>query len=312
MKTHEHSRPDCSTFVHVHGSHFGDLTRQHVTMVPNPPPLLIGQLEGTNLALYTSRSFHNHGSKAARELPRAFKATYDSYIERVIRLHLEPLISGVLVFHNHAFAPGQAAGIVDDSPIQFHRVTALGHGGDNMEMPVEQTDLRDHALIEFTPLSIGHLAHVPTPANDSLERDIAELLTGLVERPRHKPVIWYKSFLCQVASWKRTRRVVAKADFYFGELLPRVGFIVTNLATDSRAVVRFYNQRGTAEQWIKKAVGEGVASRLAGCHRFRSNEVRLWLSVIACNLGNPARWDGDWCCRKESTTGRSPACSRGW
>jgi hypothetical protein len=22
------------------------------------------------------------------------------------------------------------------------------------------------------------------------------------------------------------------------------------------------------------------------CHRFRSNEVRLWLSVIACNLGN--------------------------
>ena len=22
------------------------------------------------------------------------------------------------------------------------------------------------------------------------------------------------------------------------------------------------------------------------CHRFRSNEVRLWLSVLACNLGN--------------------------
>jgi hypothetical protein len=25
------------------------------------------------------------------------------------------------------------------------------------------------------------------------------------------------------------------------------------------------------------------------CHRFRSNEVRLWLSVIAYNLGNPWR-----------------------
>ena len=23
-----------------------------------------------------------------------------------------------------------------------------------------------------------------------------------------------------------------------------------------------------------------------GCHRFRSNEVRLWLSVMACTLGN--------------------------
>jgi hypothetical protein len=36
------------------------------------------------------------------------------------------------------------------------------------------------------------------------------------------------------------------------KLFPRVGFIVTNLETDSRAVVRFYNKRGTAEQWIKE------------------------------------------------------------
>ena len=31
-------------------------------------------------------------------------------------------------------------------------------------------------------------------------------------------------------------------------LLARVGFILTNLEADSRAVVRFYNKRGTAEQ----------------------------------------------------------------
>jgi hypothetical protein len=36
-------------------------------------------------------------------------------------------------------------------------------------------------------------------------------------------------------------------EFRFGELFPRVGCIVTNLETDSRAVVRFYNKRGTAE-----------------------------------------------------------------
>jgi Transposase DDE domain group 1 len=30
------------------------------------------------------------------------------------------------------------------------------------------------------------------PANDSLERDIAELLTRPVGRPSHKPVVWYK------------------------------------------------------------------------------------------------------------------------
>ena len=90
------------------------------------------------------------------------------------------------------------------------------------------------------------------PSNDSLERDIAELLTRPAGRPSHKPVVWYKGFLYQATSWKRARRVVAKLEFHFGELFPRVGFIVTNLETDNRAVVRFYNKRGTVEQWIKE------------------------------------------------------------
>ena len=123
------------------------------------------------------------------------------------------------------------------------------------------------------------------PANDSLERDIVELLTRPVGRPSHKPVVRYKSFLYQAASWNKARRVVAKVEFHAGELFPRVGFIVTNLQTDSRAVVRFYNKRGTAEQWIKEGKQAVKMTRLS-CHRFRSNEVRLWLSVIAYNLGN--------------------------
>ena len=84
------------------------------------------------------------------------------------------------------------------------------------------------------------------------------------------------------------RRVVAKVEFHFGELFPRVGFIVTNLETDSRAVVRFYNKRGTAEQWIKEGKQAVKMTRLS-CHRFRSNEVRLWLSLMAYNLGNLCR-----------------------
>jgi len=42
-----------------------------------------------------------------------------------------------------------------------------------------------------------------------------------------------------------------KVEFHFGALFPRVGFIVANLEADSRAVVWFYNKRGTAEQRIK-------------------------------------------------------------
>jgi hypothetical protein len=64
-----------------------------------------------------------------------------------------------------------------------------------------------------------------------------------------------------------------------------VGFIVTNLTLPSRAVVRFYDKRGTAEQWIKEGKHAVKMTRLS-CHRFQSNEVRLWLSVSAYKLGN--------------------------
>jgi hypothetical protein len=38
------------------------------------------------------------------------------------------------------------------------------------------------------------------PSNDGLERDIAELLTRPVGRLSHKPVMWYKGFLYQLAA----------------------------------------------------------------------------------------------------------------
>ncbi len=107
------------------------------------------------------------------------------------------------------------------------------------------------------------------PANDSLERDIAELLTRPAGRPSHKPVVWYKGFLYQAASWKTARRVVAKVEFHLGELFPRVGFIVTNLETDSRGVVRFYNNRGRGEQWIKDWASYCTSIASIGCQRHR-------------------------------------------
>jgi DDE family transposase len=52
-----------------------------------------------------------------------------------------------------------------------------------------------------------------------------------------------------------------------------------------RPVVRFYNKRGTAEQRIKENKQAVAMTRLSR-HRFRTSEVRLWLSLIAYNLVN--------------------------
>jgi hypothetical protein len=79
--------------------------------------------------------------------------------------------------------------------------------------------------------------------------------------------------------------VVAKVEWHPGELYPRVGFVVTNLFRPAERVVAFYNQRGTAEQWIKEGKNAVRWTRLS-CRRFRHNAVRLQLHALAYNLGN--------------------------
>ncbi len=69
------------------------------------------------------------------------------------------------------------------------------------------------------------------------------------------------------------------------ELVPRVGFIVTNLSQSAERVVAFYNHRGTAEQWIKEGENAIKWTRLS-CRKFRNNEVRLQLHALAYNLAN--------------------------
>ena len=78
---------------------------------------------------------------------------------------------------------------------------------------------------------------------------------------------------------------LSKVEWHPGELYPRVGFIVTNLARSAERVVAFYNQRGTAEQWIKEGKGAIKWTRLS-CGTFAANAVRLQLHALAYNLGN--------------------------
>jgi Transposase DDE domain group 1 len=71
------------------------------------------------------------------------------------------------------------------------------------------------------------------PANKTLELAIEDILFRPRGRPSCKHLVRYKSFEYQADSSPTPRRVVAKVEHHAGELFPRVGFIVTNMALPS-------------------------------------------------------------------------------
>ena len=108
------------------------------------------------------------------------------------------------------------------------------------------------------------------PANRILQERIGHLLKRPVGRPPNEVRRYHANFRYQAASWSKPRRVIAKIEWHSGELYPRVGFIVTNLSRPAERVVAFYNQRGTAEQWIKEGKGAIKWTRLS-CRTFAAN-----------------------------------------
>ena len=133
--------------------------------------------------------------------------------------------------------------------------------------------------------AVGIKYAIRLPANRVLQERIGYLLKRPVGRPSNDVRRSYANFTYQAGSWSKPRRVVAKVEWHPGELYPRVGFIVTNIARPSENVVGFYNKRGTCEQWNKEGKGAIKWTRLS-CRSFAANAVRLQLHALAYNLGN--------------------------
>jgi hypothetical protein len=123
------------------------------------------------------------------------------------------------------------------------------------------------------------------PANRVLQERVSHLLTRPVGRPPNEVRRAYANFTYQAGSWSKPRRIVSKVEWHPGELYPRIGFIVTNMARRAENVVGFYNKRGTCEQYIKEGKGAIKWTRLS-CRSFAANAVRLQLHALAYNLGN--------------------------
>jgi len=140
------------------------------------------------------------------------------------------------------------------------------------------------AIYEFLEAE-GYGYAIRLPTNRVVQEKIGYLLSRPVGRPPLEVRRYYASFAYQAGSWSKPRRVVAKVEWHPGELCPRVGFIVTNLARPAERIVAFYNHRGTCEQHIKEGKGAVKWTRLS-CRSFAANAVRLQLHALAYNLGN--------------------------
>ena len=141
-------------------------------------------------------------------------------------------------------------------------------------------------------LEAERLKHaIRIPNNQVLQDRISYLLKRLVGRPPNEVRRFHANFTYQAGSWTKPRRVVAKVEWHPGELVPRVGFIVTNLSRPAERVVAFYNKRGTCERRVSNGLKRARArSSGRGCRAghsppmpFGSSFTRsLTISPISC------------------------------
>ena len=89
------------------------------------------------------------------------------------------------------------------------------------------------------------------------------------------------SFRHRAKSWPHQRRILVKIEVTAQGL--NVRFMVTNRRGRAADLVAWYDDRGTAENWIKELKLDIHADRLS-CHRFRANAFRLQLHSIALLL----------------------------
>ena len=104
----------------------------------------------------------------------------------------------------------------------------------------------------------------------------------------------FREFLYAAGTWKRIRRVIAKAEYLAGNEQGKANprFIVTNLPGDPRELYEdFYCQRGEMENRIKEQQ-LGLYADRTSCHRFVANQFRVLLAAAAYVLVSHIRRRG--------------------
>ena len=119
------------------------------------------------------------------------------------------------------------------------------------------------------------------PSNASLERLLAPHLSRPVgQLPQSGIQVNIVDLHYQAKSWSRPRRVVAKIEWHWGELFPRIGFVVTNSRLPAGKVFKVYNGRAEIENRIKEGKNT-LRWDKTSCQRFEGNQARLQMGVLA-------------------------------
>ena len=112
---------------------------------------------------------------------------------------------------------------------------------------------------------------------------------------------YYANFSYQAGSWTGPRRVIAKVEWHPGELVPRVGFIVTNMSRPAERVVAFYNGAARANNGSRKAK---VRLGGRGCRAERSRPMQCGSNFMHTRLQRQATFSARWRHPSRSRIGR--------
>lgn len=118
-------------------------------------------------------------------------------------------------------------------------------------------------------------------SNDRLAKKGADLLARAERKfreTREKQRL-FGAFGYRAGSWRRSRRVITKAEYM--DKGPNQRFVVTDLSLNPQRIYDdIYVLRGDIENRIKELKLEIKADRLS-CHRFLANQFRLYLHVFS-------------------------------
>lgn len=97
--------------------------------------------------------------------------------------------------------------------------------------------------------------------------------------------VMYAEIEYQAGSWSKARKVAVKIEKQAGELVPMHTFIVSNMGSSPREIVKFYCNRGTMENFIKEGKNSFEFDKMSSPN-FVVNSNKLQISMLAYNFNN--------------------------